>query len=288
MSAARMTMMTTENIRTEFGWDDDMIHSLLKTPDSTKARRCKSTGGYAHEHYYRERVLAIAQSPEGLDAKRRWDETLRGNRPNPGWTTRLIDIGRPLSITAVAVGKLLELLGHRSGRHVTDSAIAAGCGVRRWDGFAMHDDWHMDRVVSAIRLAAQACGDTTVADALAAAIGRQHGRERMVARKREQDEEEAARRQEEEAVMSALGLELRELRDTDSGMSLLNAVEFITPDPGRRIALYRYCRGDERNFEPNGMGQDGPLRTSSSVDKDLALLERRAMAEGFRFSSKEG
>jgi hypothetical protein len=150
----------------------------------------------------RERVLAVAQSTEGRDAKRRWDETLRGNTPNPGWTTRLGDMGRVLGITAVATGKLLERLGHRSNKHVTDSAVAAGCGVRRWDGFAMHDDWHLDRVVSAIRLSAQARGDMTVADALAAAIGRQQGRERLVARKGKQDEEEAARRQEEEGVMS--------------------------------------------------------------------------------------
>jgi hypothetical protein len=30
------------------------------------------------------------------------------------------------------------------------------------------------------------------------------------------------------------------------------------------------------------MGQDGILKTSSLVDKDLALLERRAQAEGFQ------
>jgi hypothetical protein len=54
----------------------------------------------------------------------------------------------------------------------------------------------------------------------------------MVAHEREQDGEEAARRQEEEeAVMSALGVELRELRDIDPGMSLLDAVEFTTSEP---------------------------------------------------------
>ena len=57
-------------------------------------------------------------------------------------------------------------------------------------------------------------GDTAVADALAAAIRRQQGRERLVARKCKRDEEEAARRQ-EEAVISRLWVELRELRDTD-------------------------------------------------------------------------
>jgi hypothetical protein len=146
----------------------------------------------------------------------------------------------------------------------------------------MHEDWHLDRMVSAIRSAAQGRGDTTVADALAAAIGRQQGRERTVARKRKQEEEEAARRQEEEAVVSALEVELRALRSTDPGMTLLTAVEFVTPDAARRIALYRRCRAEDRSV--NGMGQDTPciLEIASPVAKDLALLERRAKAEGFQ------
>jgi hypothetical protein len=40
-------------------------------------------------------------------------------------------MGRVLGVTAVAVGKLLELLGYRCNKHVTDSAVAVGCGVRR-------------------------------------------------------------------------------------------------------------------------------------------------------------
>jgi hypothetical protein len=84
----------------------------------------------------------------------------------------------------------------------------------------MHDDWRLDRTVSAIRSAAQVSSTPAVADALAAAIAKQQGRERLVARKREQDLAEAARRQEKVAVMSALGVELPELRDTDPGMTL--------------------------------------------------------------------
>src|ERR1700680_1354646 len=98
-----------------------MIHSLLQIPDSPNARRDKLTGGYTYGLYHRDRVLAVAQSTEGRAAKRRWDETLRGNAPNPGWTTRLGDIGRPLGITAIAAGKLLEQLGYRSNKHVTDA-----------------------------------------------------------------------------------------------------------------------------------------------------------------------
>jgi hypothetical protein len=122
-------MMTEDDIRTELGWTDSMIHSLLQNPDSPNARRDKLTGGYTYGLYHRDRVLAVAQSTEGRAAKRRWDETLRGNTPNPGWTTRLGDIGRALGITAVAVGRMLELLGYRVAKHVTDRAVAVGCGV---------------------------------------------------------------------------------------------------------------------------------------------------------------
>ena len=160
-------------------------------------------------------MLAVAQSTEGQATKRRWDETLRGFIPNPGWTKRLIDIGRPLGITAVAAGKILEQLGYRSDKRVTDSAVAAGCGVRRWDGYTMHDDWHLDRVVSAIRSATQAPGEPAIAEALAAAIAKQEARQRVAARKRKQEEAEAARRREEEAVVSGLRVELRALRTID-------------------------------------------------------------------------
>jgi hypothetical protein len=58
----------------------------------------------------------------------------------------------------------------------------------------MHDDWHLDSAVSAIRSAAQHPGKPAVAEALAAAIAKQERRERVGARKRKQ----------EEAVISAL------------------------------------------------------------------------------------
>jgi hypothetical protein len=277
-----MTMMTRMDIQAELGWSDDMIRSLLQIPDSTNARHCKRTGEYTYGLYKRERVLAVAQTTEGRAAKRQWDETLRGDRPNPGWTTRLGDIGRALGITAVAAGKILERLGYRSDKGVTDSAVAAGCGVRRWDGFAIHYDWHLDRVVSAIRSAAEVPGKPEVADALAAAVAKQEARERVAARKRKEEEMETARRQEEEAAISVLRVELRTLRATEPGMSLLTAVEYITSDPARRIALYRRCSPEDRAI--SGMGQDKTchLNIAPSTDKDLALLERRAKAEGFQ------
>jgi hypothetical protein len=96
---------------------------------------------------------------------------------------------------------------------------------------------HLERVPAAIRSAAQVPGNP-VADALAAAIGRQQGRERLVRRKCKREEEQAARRQEEEAVISTLYVELRALQTSEPHMSLLTAVEFITPDPAHRVVLY--------------------------------------------------
>ena len=94
MSTRRIPMMTEDEIQTELGWIRPMIYSLLQAPDSGNDRPGKS-GGYRCELYRRERVLAVAQSPEGQTAQRRWNATRRGSTPNPGWTPRLGDIGRP-------------------------------------------------------------------------------------------------------------------------------------------------------------------------------------------------
>ena len=93
---------------------------------------------------------------------------------------------------------------------------------------------------------------------------------------------EAACRQGEQSVISALQVELRALRSTDPGVTLLTAVEFITADPGRRIALYGRCSAEDRSV--NGMGEGDPrfLKIAASSAMDLALLERRTKAEGFR------
>ena len=67
-------------------------------------------------------------------------------------------------------------------------------------------------------------------------------------------------------------------------MTLLDAVEYITPDPARRIALYSRCIPEDRSIRSSGLEQDHPrlLKIASSSAMDLALLERRAMAEGFQ------
>ena len=136
MSRAASILMTADEIRAELGWSDDMVRRLLRIPDAPSSMR----GKHKCDRYNRDRVLAAAQTTVGRAAKREWDETLRDPTPDPGWTTRLGDIGRLLGISAVAVGKILELLGYRSEGSVTDSAVRAGCGVRRWNGFALFYD----------------------------------------------------------------------------------------------------------------------------------------------------
>ncbi len=275
MSRAASILMTRDEIRAEFGWSDDMVRRLLLIPDAPASIRSK----HKCDRYNRNRVLAADRTEAGRAAKRDWDETLRNPTPNPGWTPRLGDIGHLLGISAVAVGKILELLGYRSEGSVTDSAVRAGCGVRRWDGFALFYDWHLERVLSAIRSAAEDPGTTAVAKALAAAVAKQNARDRVAACKRKQEETGAAGRQEEEAMISGLEVELRVLRATDPGMDLLTAVEYITSDSAARILLYRRFNAENRSIGSSGTGLSTIAR---SVAKDLALLERRARSEGFQ------
>jgi hypothetical protein len=72
------------------------------------------------------------------------------------------------------------------------------------------------------------------------------------------------------------------LRGTDSGMSLLTAVEYTTSDPNQRIALYRCCHAEDQSMIGMGPDEARLLKIASSSDQDLALLERRARAEGFQ------
>jgi hypothetical protein len=177
---------------------------------------------------------------------------------------------------------MLELIGFRSNKCVTDSAMAAGYGVPRWNGFTMQDDWNLDRVVAAIKRAAQETENPAMANALAAATAKQQGRERALARRREQALAEDTRRQEEEAVMSGLEVDIRMLRANYPGMSLLDAVEYTTPDPDRRVALYGRCTAEDRSISAVAQDYPGPFKIASSAAQDLAQLERRAKAEGFQ------
>jgi hypothetical protein len=67
-----MKMMTMEEIRTELGLTDSMIHSLLQDPTRTPSGAAKPHADTHADYTSRERVLAVAQSREGQVAKRRW------------------------------------------------------------------------------------------------------------------------------------------------------------------------------------------------------------------------
>jgi len=276
MGRRRILVMTEDEIQAELGWIRPMIYALLGAPDFDTITRSK-TSGYGCRLFRRDRVQTVAQSPEGQAAQKRWDATLRGFAPDPGWTPRLGDIGRQLGITAVAAGRILDLMGYRSDGCVTNSAMAAGFGVPRWNDFTMQNDWHLDRVLAAIRTALQDTENPAISNALAAAIAKQQDRVRAEDRRRTHEEREAGHRCEEEMTIADLQAELVALRSSDPGISLLDGVEYITAHPGHRLLLYRRGSADGSNTSPDGTGRSG-----SGVANDLALLERRAMAQGFQ------
>jgi hypothetical protein len=146
----------------------------------------------------------VAQTPGAVLAKKRWDATVHGVGPAPGWTTRLRDLGQPLPISAVAVGRILELMGFRSGKQVSDHAVTAGYGVRWWDGFCFHSDWHRDRLVEAIRSAALCRDNAVIADCVATAVAKQRAKELSAERRRRHEEAEAVQRRRREAEMCGL------------------------------------------------------------------------------------
>jgi hypothetical protein len=121
---------------------------------------------------------------------------------------------------------------------------------------------------------AVACPDNpAIADAFQMAVARQQTKVLLAERRRRQEEIEAAKRGTRQAVVGVLKAELTALMASDSEMPLLDAVEFVTPDPGDRLELYRSFKNSEH---------DTGVDHISTVASDVALLERRAAAEGFR------
>jgi hypothetical protein len=73
--------------------------------------------------------------------------------------------------------------------------------------------------------------------------------------KRERAEMDATCRQEEEAELLGLEVKLRLLRADEPGVTLLTAVEFVTPDPAHRVSLYRRCVADDPSTTSRGIDQ---------------------------------
>jgi hypothetical protein len=97
----------------------------------------------------------------------------------------------------------------------------------------------------------------------------------LATRRQQKEEVEAALRGARQAVVDGLKAELTALMASDPDMPLMDAVDFVTPDPGDRLELYRSFGKPEHRI-----GADH----CSTVASDLALLERRAEAEGFSAS----
>jgi hypothetical protein len=172
---------------------------------------------------------------------------------------------------AVAVGRLLNLMGLSSARQVSDLAVAAGFGARRWDGERFFIDWHRDRVVEAIRFAVASPDNPEAAGAFEKAVARQEAKERLAECRRQKEEVEAALRRRREAELDGLKADLAALMASDPDMPIMDAIEFVTPDPGDRLELYRSFRDSKHVNGPDH---------NSTVAGDLALLNRRAVAEG--------
>jgi hypothetical protein len=153
---------------------------------------------------------------------------------------------------AVAVGRLLNLMGLSSARQVSDLAVAAGFGARRWDGERFFIDWHRDRVVEAIRFAVASPDNPEAACAFEKAVARQEAKERLAECRRQKEEVEAALRWRREAELDGLKADLAALMASDPDMPIMDAVEFVTPDPSDRLELYRSLRNPEHPAERAG------------------------------------
>jgi hypothetical protein len=129
--------------------------------------------------------------------------------------------------------------------------------VRRWDGERFFIDWNRDRVVEAIRSAAACPDNPAVADAFEKAVVRQEAKERLAERRRQKKKVETAKRGTREAEVDGLKAELTALMASDPDMPLMDAVEFVAPDPGDRLELYRSFGKSE-----HGIGADHLLNGS--------------------------
>jgi hypothetical protein len=169
--------------------------------------------------------------------------------------------------------------------------------LRRFDGDRFHIDWHLKRVVEAIRLAASCPDKPEIADAIAADVARQEAKAALAARRRQKEETEAAQRWRREAEMSGLEVELAVLMAGDPDMCLLDAVELVTSDPGERLALYRALMEFEQNAGATcDRPRPGHLQTHPSpgrsaqglLDQPCGGLDRRCIPRAHAASSRLG
>jgi len=82
------------------------------------------------------------------------NDVLIAERKSPaGFTKRLGDIGVRLSLSAVAVGKMLDRAGLRTDdKKPTELALIEGVARERFDGFGPVTDWHIEKVLEVASL----------------------------------------------------------------------------------------------------------------------------------------
>jgi hypothetical protein len=110
-------------------------------------------------------------------------------------------------------------MGLRSGRQVSDLAVASGLGVRRFDRERFFVEWHRDRVVGAIRSAVADPDNPAATDAFRKAVARQEAKRRLAERRRQKEEVEAALRGASKAVVEGLKAELTAMMENDHDMA---------------------------------------------------------------------
>ena len=67
MCRARSILMTTDEIRAELGWSNDMVRRLLRIPDAPASIR----GKHKCDRFNRDRVLAAALTTVGRGCEKR-------------------------------------------------------------------------------------------------------------------------------------------------------------------------------------------------------------------------
>ncbi len=72
-------------------------------------------------------------------------------KPPAGYTPRLGDIGRRLSISAIKAGKMLDAAGLRANRVPTDRALKDEVARERFDGFGIVTDWNIDKLFNLVK-----------------------------------------------------------------------------------------------------------------------------------------
>lgn len=149
--------------------------------------------------------------------------------PSEGFVATLTELGDTLSISARSAGKLLTEVGLRVGVSPTEQALSDGYADKRFDGYGVRIDWHLERCASVIHEASS------------------YPAER---RKRKQKEEHTIRaeerikyEEEERAGIEVLRVLVRDRLAANPSLTPLAAVTTTVEDPRLRPPVMQAIRG---------------------------------------------